>query len=404
VETSARSWRGKVAVVTGGASGIGLALAHRFGSEGMAVALLDRHAPRLEETLDALRSSGAATVLARVVDVADAAAVAEAAAEITDVLGPVHVLCNNAGAIRPGTAWEMTTDDWDAIMGVNVGGVVNGIRAFVPAMLAHGEDCHVVNTASVAGLFSAPSAAAYCVSKSAVVALSESLAVDLARIPGCRVRVSVLCPGSAASNLFADEVARRGAATPGDTTDGLWAQRASPDRPDQMQPDVVAEATWRALQDDTFWILPMQTSMREAALARVRHLGAALSSTAPVDGEAANDGVLARYYERVDGPEPASALELVADNVEFCLARPDRRIEGSSSDELAAYIAERPPLTHRLLRQARDGDIEFALGQSVDGTTPLGSFIAAVRTDVDGRIDRYLAAFYPDRVITDEGR
>jgi NAD(P)-dependent dehydrogenase (short-subunit alcohol dehydrogenase family) len=400
--SSARSWRGKVAVVTGGASGIGLALARRFALEGMAVAVLDRHAARLQEASETLRRLGSGTVLARAVDVTDADSLAGAAAAIAEELGPVHVLCNNAGVIRPGTAWELTTDDWNAIMGVNVGGVVNGLRAFVPAMLAHGEACHVVNTASVAGLFSAPSAAAYCVSKSAVIALSESLAVDLAQISGCRMRVSVLCPGSAATNLFVDEVVRRGDVACGGTSDALWAQRASPDRADQMQPDVVAEATWRALQGDVFWILPIQTSMRAAARARIRDIDAALSSTAPVDGDAAADGVLARYYARVDSPAPASALELVADTVEFCLARPERRIEGSSSAALAAYIAERPPLTHRLLRQARDGDVELALGQSVDGTTPLGSFVAAVRTDIDGRIDRYIAAFFPDRDITDE--
>jgi NAD(P)-dependent dehydrogenase (short-subunit alcohol dehydrogenase family) len=402
--SSERSWRGKVAVVTGGASGIGLALARRFATEGMAVAILDRHAPRLQEVSGTLRGLGSARVLARALDVTDAAGVAEAAAEIADVLGPVHVLCNNAGVIRPGTAWELTGDDWDAVMAVNVRGVVNGLRAFVPAMLAHGEDCHVVNTASVAGLFSAPSAAAYCVSKSAVIALSESLAVDLAQIPGCRLRVSVLCPGSAATNLFLDEVDRRGAATLGDTSESLWMQRASPDRADQMSPDVVAEATWHALQEDAFWVLPIQTSMREAARSRIRDLEAALSSTAPVDGGAASDSVLALYYERVDGPEPASALELVADTVEFCLARPEGRIEGSSSDALAAYIAERKPLTHRLLRRACDGDVELAVGESVDGTTPLGSFIAAMRTDSDGHIDRYLAAFYPDRHITDDVR
>lgn len=397
MSTRTRSWRGKVAVVTGGASGIGLALARRFVREEMTVVIVDRNAERLRESEITLKALGAAAVLTKTVDVTDASAVDALAGEIADTLGPVHVLCNNAGVIRPGTAWELTEHDWAAVMAVNVGAVVNGIRSFVPRMLAHGDDCHVVNTASVAGLFPAPSAAAYCVSKSAVVALSETLAVDVGRIAGSRLQVSVLCPGGVATNLFDDEAGRRtGAAPLGEASEGLWADRSSPDRTDQMEADVVADAVWQAMHDGSFWILPMQTSMRDAALIRLRDLDAALSTTPPVDG------VLARYYERVDGPEPASALELVADDLEFCLARPDRRIEGSTRDDLAAYIAERKPLTHRVLRFARDRDVEFALGESVDGATPLGSFVAAVRTDGEGRIDRYLAGFYPDLHLLEE--
>ena len=280
-------------------------------------------------------------------------------------------------------------------MAVNVTGVVNGIRAFVPRMLAHGEDCNVVNTASVAGLFAAPSAAAYCASKAAVVALSETLAVDVAQIPGCRLGVSVLCPGGASTNLFRDELLRRpDSVSLGETSDRLWAERSSPDRTDQMDPDVVADSVWSALQEGSFWILPMQAAMHNAARARLHGLEAALSWTPPVDGRQTDDGLLARYYARLDGPAPASALDLVADDLQFCFARPDRRIEGTRAD-LAAYIEERPHLAHRLVRLARDGDVELAVGESVDGDTCLGTFLASVRTDVDGRIDRYLAAFYP---------
>ena len=397
-----RSWRDKVAVVTGAASGIGLALARRFAAEGMAVVLVDRHADRLRDAKKTLGALGAAEVLSRTIDVTDAPAVGALADEVADALGSVHVLCNNAGVIRPGTAWELSDDNWSTVLAVNVTGVVNGIRAFVPRMLAHGDDCNVVNTASVAGLFAAPSAAAYCASKAAVVALSETLAVDVARIPECRLRVSVLCPGGASTNLFRDEFVRRpDGVSLGETSDRLWAERSSPDRTDQMDPDVVADSVWRALQDGSFWILPMQAAMHDAARARLHGLAAALSATPPVDGRQANDGVLARYYARVDGPVPASALDLVADDLEFCFARPDRRIEGARAD-LAAYIEERPPLAHRLVRLARDRDVEFAVGESVDGDTSLGTFVASVRTDVDGQIDRYLATFYPGRRIAEE--
>jgi NAD(P)-dependent dehydrogenase (short-subunit alcohol dehydrogenase family) len=391
-------WRGKVAVVTGAASGIGLALVRRFASEGMAVVMADRDAERVRDAADGVRAASAVDVLDVECDVRRADSVQALADRVAGSLGDVHVLCNNAGVIRPGRVWETTADDWSAIMDVNVLGTVNGITAFVPRMLAHGHTCHVVNTASAAGLFAAPSFAGYCVSKAAVVALSEALAAEVAELPEARLRVSVLCPGSVATNLFQAEVERRrgeGTGLSADTA-SRWSDRANPGRTDQVSPEIVADHVWTALQVPTFWILPMQSAMKSAALARLGDVEDALRSAAGLDGAPTEPGTLAQYYRLVDGAAPAAALELVADELEFCLTRPDRTIEGSRRD-LAAYIEERAPLGHRLVRWASDGDVEFAVGESVDGDTALGTFIAAVRTDGSGRIDRYLAAFYPDR-------
>jgi short chain dehydrogenase len=243
-------------------------------------------------------------------------------------------------------------------------------------MLAHGQDCHVINTASAVGLHTVPSFASYCVSKAAVVALSEALAAEVAAVPGARLRVSVLCPGSVVTNLSPENIGGR---------------------TDRMDPDWIAEHVWQALQDGAFWVLPMQEDMRAAALDRLRRLEGELA-VAPVPGAprpAVSPTFLTEYFERVDGPDPASALDLVAEDASFSFARPDERIEGGR-DELARYIGVRTPLGHRLLRSAQDRDVAFVLGESVDGATSLGTFLAGARRDQSGRIDRYLASFYPE--------
>jgi NAD(P)-dependent dehydrogenase (short-subunit alcohol dehydrogenase family) len=390
-------WVGRVAVVTGSASGIGLALARRFAKEGMTVVLADHDASRLAPASHAVEEAGATAVLAVETDVAQQASVKALADRVRDEFGDVHLLCNNAGVIRPGTSWETTAEDWDASMAVNVGGVVNGIRAFVPRMLDHGRDCHVVNTASAAGLFAAPSFAGYCASKAAVIALTEALAAEVATLPDARMAVSVLCPGGVATDLFRTEVHRRaGGGVLSNETADRWTAFSNPERTDQMAADDVAEMVWAALQERTFWIVPMQPSLLEAARSRVRTLDDALAAAQHASPDPAEESLVRRYYERVDGPTPAAALDLLADDLVFSLARPERRIEGTSRQQLGAYIRERGPLTHPLLATARVGDVEFALGESMDGDTVLGTFIAAVRADPAGRLDRYVAAFYPD--------
>jgi NAD(P)-dependent dehydrogenase (short-subunit alcohol dehydrogenase family) len=177
--------RGKTAAVTGAASGLGRAMALAFANEGMDLALADVDEKGLAETLRLV--SGVKTSSMKV-DVSKAEEVDAFSASLKNV----HVVCNNAGVSPVGPLWENTTADWRWALGVNLWGVIHGVRAFVPRLVAQGEG-HVVNTASVAGLISPPGMGVYNVTKHAVVALSESLHHDL-RVQGSPVGVSVLCP------------------------------------------------------------------------------------------------------------------------------------------------------------------------------------------------------------------
>jgi NAD(P)-dependent dehydrogenase (short-subunit alcohol dehydrogenase family) len=183
---------GKVAAVTGAASGIGRALAERFAAEGMKVVLADLEEEALKRAEDELRAAGAAVASLRT-DVSKAEDVEALAQFAVDTFGAVHVACNNAGVGVGGVTWQNTVKDWEWVLGVNLWGVIHGVRSFVPRMLAQGDECHIVNTASGAGLHARPWLAMYCASKHAVVALSESLYHELA-LSGSRVKVSVLCP------------------------------------------------------------------------------------------------------------------------------------------------------------------------------------------------------------------
>ena len=183
---------GKVAVVTGAASGIGNAVATRLAGEGMKVVLADIEEGPLADAEKQLEDAGAA-VLAVPTDVTKADQVDALAAKTFEAFGTVHVVHNNAGVAAGGPMWTLTEADWQWVLGVNLWGVIHGVRAFVPRLVEQGEG-HVVNTASIAGLTSAPLMGPYNVSKHGVVTLSETLAAELA-LHGSPVKVSVLCPG-----------------------------------------------------------------------------------------------------------------------------------------------------------------------------------------------------------------
>ena len=188
-----KTFRDRVAVVTGAASGIGRALAEKFASEGMKVVLADVEEAPLAATAKEMTDAGA-TVLAVRTDVSKPAEIEALADRAWSAYGAVHVLCNNAGVGGGGLSWEVSAGEWDWVLGVNLFGVIHGVRIFVPRMLAGGDEGHVVNTASVAGLVSQPAMAAYNVSKFGVVTLTEGLHHDLT-LRKTKLKASVLCPG-----------------------------------------------------------------------------------------------------------------------------------------------------------------------------------------------------------------
>ena len=190
---------GKVAVVTGAASGIGLGLSERFAAEGMHVVMADVEEPALSKAASALADNGA-SVLPVLTDVADRAAVDELRDSAVAAFGAVHVVCNNAGVGGPhGALWECPPGEWDWVLGVNLGGVINGVRAFMPLLLEQ-DAGHMVNTSSIFGVF-AGTLGPYGVSKHAVAALTETLYFNLKAQGVSHVGVSVLCPGAVRTNF-----------------------------------------------------------------------------------------------------------------------------------------------------------------------------------------------------------
>ena len=251
-----KDFKDKVAVITGAASGIGRALADRCVQEGMKAVLADVEAEPLATAEASLKASGA-TVLAVQTDVSQARDVEALAQKTMEAFGAVHVLCNNAGVGTEAAVWESTLAEWEWIVGVNLWGVVHGVRVFVPLMLAQDAECHIVNTASTAGLISGPGLGAYKVTKHGVVTLSETLHHELAE-RGAKVKVSVLCPGIVNTRIM--ESARN---RPGDLAPTGPRGPASEERwealrrlvPAGMPAAQVADAVFEALRKDRFYIL-----------------------------------------------------------------------------------------------------------------------------------------------------
>jgi len=249
--------RGKVAAVTGAASGLGRAMALAFAREGMHLALADVDEKNLAETKRMARELGVDTIAMRV-DVSQSEEVEGYAERCIEALGGVHIVCNNAGVSPVGAAWENTVADWEWTLGVNLWGVIHGIRAFVPHLIAQDEG-HVVNTASVAGLISPPGMAVYNVSKHAVVTLSETLHHDLRR-QRSRVAVSVLCPAYVPTAIADSERARPGvlANPPGTQSAAQRATEAMVKKAvasGKISADQVADVVLDAIRRERFYIL-----------------------------------------------------------------------------------------------------------------------------------------------------
>jgi NAD(P)-dependent dehydrogenase (short-subunit alcohol dehydrogenase family) len=248
-------FEGRVAVVTGGASGIGFGLAAAFAAEGMQVVIGDIEEPALGDAVAKLEAAGAEVLGVRT-DVSDDASVAALAAAAVDRFGAIHVACNNAGVGGGGLSWEAPLSTWEWVLGVNLWGVIHGIRAFVPILMQQ-DEAHVVNTASIAGLAAGPFMGPYNASKHAVVALSETLYHELA-MTAPQVKVSVLCPGWVRTRI-ADAARNRPG---GDEADAV-ADAEGPARQllqsvidNGMPPEQLAAIVLDAMRAERFWILP----------------------------------------------------------------------------------------------------------------------------------------------------
>ncbi|HUI58418.1 MAG TPA: SDR family NAD(P)-dependent oxidoreductase [Bryobacteraceae bacterium] len=252
-----REFKGKVAVITGAASGIGRAIAERCVNEGMKVVLADIDEVNLAKAETELKTRNG-TVLGVRTDVSKRRDVELLARQALDAFGQVHLLFNNAGVAAGGTPWEATWNDWDWVIGVNLWGVIHGVKVFTPLMLAQNTECHIVNTSSGAGLIVGGFSAPYSVTKHAVVALSESLYLSLQQ-QNSLVKVSVLCPGLVRTNIIdaernrPDQLRNEPATLTPEMQAGLAAFKAAVEA--SMPPLQVADVVFEAIRKEQFYIL-----------------------------------------------------------------------------------------------------------------------------------------------------
>lgn len=277
-----KDFQDKVAFVTGGASGIGLGIVKALVGAGAKVVIADLRQDHLDEALAQFGGRGSRERVHGIrLDVTDRSAMASAAAETEKRFGKVHVLVNNAGVGIEGPLRHATYDDWDFGLGVNLGGVVNGIQTFVPRIRAHGEGGHIVNTASLAGLVWMPSfMTVYTTSKAAVITLSECIRDDLAPDG---IGVSVLCPGPVKSNIHQSGRNRpekfRGSSGFAEAEAKLAERTVSPL---WMEPEVVGEKVLRAIRNGELYVIT-HGEWRDAFDQRIAAIRAAMPSAVNPD-------------------------------------------------------------------------------------------------------------------------
>lgn len=241
--------KGKIAVVTGAASGIGLAMAERFVAEGMQVVMADVEEEPLARSASDLEAEGA-DVLGVLCDVSEAASVRDLAEQTLSAYGGVHVVCNNAGVAPAGPMLETTPEEWEWIVGVNLMGVAHGVVAFAPLMVQAGEG-HIVNTASEAGLVTTSVLGMYCATKHAVVGLSESLWREL-HPQG--VGVSCLCPNLVDTRIFQSERNRPYAAELTPAQNAIMTPLRETLSAQGIAPSGAAASVVDAIVEDRFWV------------------------------------------------------------------------------------------------------------------------------------------------------
>jgi NAD(P)-dependent dehydrogenase (short-subunit alcohol dehydrogenase family) len=252
-----KDFKGKVAVITGGASGIGRGIAERCVREGMKVVLADIEEADLARAESELKNAGG-SVLAVRTDVSKRSDVERLAQKALEAFGQVHLLFNNAGVGAGGTPWEATWNDWEWVIGVNLWGVIHGVKVFTPLMLKQNSECHIVNTSSAAGLVVGGGSAPYAATKHAVVALSESLYLSLQQ-QKAPIGVSVLCPGLVRTRIADGERNRPEAlrnepvAMSPEMQAGLAAFKAALEA--SMSPAQVADVVFDAISNEQFYIL-----------------------------------------------------------------------------------------------------------------------------------------------------
>jgi NAD(P)-dependent dehydrogenase (short-subunit alcohol dehydrogenase family) len=256
-----KNFQGKVAVITGAASGIGYGLAERCAKEGMKVVLADIEKGALAKAEKEIKAMGANTLAVRT-DVSKAGDVEALAKKTLDAFGAVHLLFNNAGVTKYSAIWEYTLADWQWILGVNLWGVIHGVHFFVPIMLKQNSEFHIINTASVTGL-STGVTGPYEVSKHGVVVLSETLYHQLAR-RGSNIMVSVICPGGIKTNI-SDSERHRPAELRNKPGEGMYIsdpfirdlwQKAPKSFEIGMPPQQAADIVFAAIRENKFYILP----------------------------------------------------------------------------------------------------------------------------------------------------
>ncbi|SAK61027.1 oxidoreductase [Caballeronia calidae] len=262
-------FEGKVAVITGAGSGFGRAFAMKGAALGMKLVLADVDAAALAATLDAVRAAGGAAI-GVATDVSDGAQVDALARASLDAFGSVHLLFNNAGVGAGGFVWENSANDWQWVFGVNVMGVANGLRAFVPVMLAQNEPAHIVNTASVAGLLAAPAMGVYNASKHAVVALTETLYHDLRLAGASSIGVSLLCPAFVPTGIADAERSRPGALAndaPYTASQKLAARQLTRAvEGGKLSAGDIAELTFDAVREGRFYVITHPAIMASVQL------------------------------------------------------------------------------------------------------------------------------------------
>ncbi|MFI5807357.1 SDR family NAD(P)-dependent oxidoreductase [Streptomyces sp. NPDC051561] len=289
---------GQVAVVTGAASGIGLAMVRRFADEGLKVVLADVEEGALKKAAAELREGGA-QVLARVVDVSERDSVQELAEAAYETFGAVHVLCNNAGvgSGAEGRMWEHEPNDWKWAFAVNVWGVFHGIQAFVPRMLEGGQPGRVVNTSSGdGGIAPLPTASVYAVTKSAVVTMTESLYAHL-KAEGAQVGASVLFPG------------------PHMLRTGLWESHRN--RPERFAKERPRRSPYRSLDQ---WEAAMREAGQEIEFTPVEEVAGAVVDGIRADrfwmlpaGEHSDRQIKARSRSMLDRANPSYLEKFILD-------------------------------------------------------------------------------------------